>query len=171
MISSDVVTWIGTGVSMVGAAVAIWQAFEAKSAAKKVVELRDDIIGKHEHGILSDLDGKLTAAHKTMDKYGPGASASRRMGSVIIADATSVRAFVAEFQRHNEMLQSTLGLPVLELPSTLNSLLDQFGASQTDVDRLKFGAQIYQELSLFRGSMKQAIDTKVFGSTKTVPRT
>lgn len=163
MTGSDVGTWIGTAFSILGAAIAIWQARIAKTAAAHAEEMRDELTAKHEQNELSALDGILTSACRAMDKYGPGATEGRRAGVNHVADAAAVRALTAAMDRHREMLTRTLGGTCDTVRERLNALLIQFADAQAGEDRLAKGREIYQEITTLTGNMKHAIDGKVFG--------
>lgn len=162
--SSDTVTWIGTIVSIIGAVIAIWQACRAKSAAKRAEEMRNEIAGKHAHSELSVLDGLLAAACKAMDKYGPGRNPNTLRGTKPDSDADAVRAFTAALDRHSALLTKAFGKPCNDVRDRVNGLLDEFAAAPSVVERLPKGSEIYQEITIFSGNIKQAIDAKTFGN-------
>lgn len=163
MLSSDTVTWIGTIFSILGAAIAIWQAKQAVSAAKRAEQMRDEIAGKSAHTELSALDAMLTAACNAMDKYGPGAQPVRRRGASPDSDAATVRAFTAAMDRHHDLLAATFGGPCNAVRDRINGQLDQFAAAANDAARVQAGKEVYSEIIIFSGNMKRAIDAKVFG--------
>ena len=170
MTGSDIGTWLGTLFSIIGAAIAVWQSMQAKKAAKRAEEMRDEIAVKHEHSDLSGLDGVLAAACRAMDKYGPGVGSIVRRGASSEADAASVRAFTAGMDRHREMLTKAFGRPCDDLSERVNRLLGEFGEAATEADRLAKGREIYLEITMFSGNMKQALDGKLFGKGVGLPR-
>lgn len=159
---SDTVTWIGTAFSIIGAGIAIQQAYVAGSAAKRAEKARKAIMGKYEHGELGVLDGVLSAAFKAMEKYGPGCRASSLRGTSPDSDAIAVRAFTAALDRHTEMLTKTFGGPCADVRDRINGLLDEFGAAGTADERLPKGKAIYLEITTFSGNMKKAMDARTF---------
>lgn len=159
---SDTVTWIGTAFSIIGAGIAIWQAWRARRAANQAEAARREIIGRYEHGELGALDGVLAAACRAMEKYGPGSRVATLRGTSPDSDANSVRAFTAALDRNTEMLNRTFGGPCADVRDRINALLDEFGASATADDRLPKGKAIYLEITTFSGNMKKALDTKTF---------
>lgn len=170
MTSSDIGTWIGTAFSIIGAAIAIWQARQAISAAHRAEEVRDEIETQHQHIELSGLDGVLAAACRAMDKYGPGVGSIKRRGASPEADAAVVRAFTAGMDRHREMLNEAFGKPCDDVRDRINGLLADFGNASDDGARLTKGQAIYLEISTFSGNMKQALDKRVFGRPAAHPR-
>lgn len=162
MSPSDIGTWIGTAVSIVGAVITIWQARAAVSAAQSAKQMRDEIEGKKTHGELSEVSGILTGALSAMSKYGPGQNPSSLIGSQPHIDAESVRTFTASLDLHSHILQQTLGTSCVPLRSKINKALDEFGMATTDEDRLKKGKIIYSAISEFSGSMKRVRDGFVF---------
>ena len=170
MTSSDIGTWIGTAVSILGAAIAVWQARQATSAANRAKEVRDEIEMSHQHGELSGLDSLLAAACRAMDKYGPGVGPIKRRGASPEEDAAVVRAFMAGMDRHRVMLNTTFGKPCDDVRDRINGLLVDFGEAPDDAVRLEKGRAIYLEITTFSGNMKQALDKKVFGKAVPEPR-
>ncbi len=159
---SDTVTWIGTGFSILGAIIAIWQAYRARKAADEVEKARNQIIGRYEHGELGALDGVLATACRAMEKYGPGSRAATLRGTSPDSDANSVRAFTAALDRNTDMLNKAFGGSCTDVRDRVNALLDDFGAATTVDERLPKGKAIYLEITTFSGNMKKALDSKTF---------
>lgn len=68
---TDYATWLGTGLSIVAMIVSIWQACRAKGSADQAKKMRDEISVRSAHNELSNLNGLLGSAIRSMDKYGP----------------------------------------------------------------------------------------------------
>lgn len=164
---SDTVTWIGTAFSIIGAAIAVWQARRARTAAQQAELARKQIVGRYEHGELGTLDGVLSAACKAMEKYGPGSRAASLRGTSPDSDANAVRAFTAALDRNTEMLTKAFGGPCVDVRDRINGLLDEFGAAPTVDQRLPKGKEIYLEVTTFSGNMKKALDAKTFAADDT----
>lgn len=162
---SDFGTWLGTLFSVAGAYIAIRQAREAKSFAENAKEIRDDIVSKHEHGELRNLDEVLTSAHRAMDKYGPGSKPTSRRGASPHEDAAKVRALTAALDRHREMLSQGFGTSCEGVRDRLNNLLTSFGVTEDADERNRCGLAIYLEITTFSGNVKHILDKKVFGAT------
>ena len=160
--TNETVTWIGTAFSILGAGIAFWQARRARTAADKVEAARNQIVGRYQHGELGALNGVLSAALSAMDKYGPGSSVARLIGASADNDANAVRAFTAALDRNTEMLSKAFGGRCVQVRDRINRLLDEFGAAQTDDERLQRGKAIYLEISTFSGNIKKALDAGTF---------
>ena len=158
--TSETVTWIGTAFSILGAGIAIWQAWQARTSASKAETARQQIIGRFEHGELGVLDGVLAAALKAMEKYGPGSRASSLRGTSPDSDANAVRAFTAALDRHTDMLTKAFGGPCVDVRDPINALLVEFGAARSAEERLPKGTEIYLEITTFTGNMKKALDDR-----------
>lgn len=159
---SDTVTWIGTGVSIAGGLLSLWQAGNARSAAEKAERARKEISGRYDHRELSALDADVAAALRAMEKYGPGARPSSIRGASFDNDANVVRLFTAALDRHAEMLSKAFAGPCDDVRDRINAWLNEFGAAPTAADRLEKGKSIYLEIATFSGNMKKALDTGTF---------
>jgi hypothetical protein len=162
MTLTDFLTWFSTGVTLIGTGVAIWQAKEARSAAKEAKGMRDEIANRSKDGELSELKGRLNAASRSMDKYGPGAGPIARKGASTKHDVGVVRELTAELARHRSMLTQQIGTPIQETISKINNKLNDFAASSNDEDRLRNGRDIYSELLELEGNLKATLDEKLF---------
>ena len=60
------------------------------------------------------------------------------------------------------MLTKAFGGRCVQVRDRINRLLDEFGAAQTDDDRLPKGKAIYLEISTFSGNIKKALDARTF---------
>jgi hypothetical protein len=162
MTLTDFLTWFSTVVTLIGTGVAIWQARQARTAAKEAKRMRDEIAQRSQDGELSKLNGRLIAASRSMDKYGPGAGPNARRGASTENDAQMVRELTAELARHRSMLTQQIGAPIEETISKINNKLNDFAASSNETDRLRNGREIYNELLELEGNLKATLDEKLF---------
>jgi len=159
---TDYATWFGTGLSIVAMIVSIWQAFRAKNAATQAERMRNEIAVRSAHNELSNLNGLLGSAIRSMDKYGPGATASARRGCSPDSDAASVRAVTSEMMRLQSLLIKTFGQEVGELIKRINRLLRSFAESKDVAERDARGIDIYTEIVEFSGNMKKELDGTIY---------
>ena len=162
MTPTDIATWLSTALTVLATGITIWQAREARTAAKEAKGMRDEIAQRSQDGELSKLNGRLIAASRSMDKYGPGAGPNSRRGASSENDAQIVRELTAELARHRSMLSQKIGTPIEETISKINSKLNDFAASATDADRLRNGHDIYTELLELEGNLKATLDENLF---------
>lgn len=163
IVNSDQVTWLGTVVSIVGAAVAIWQAWEAWRAARKAATIRDEIASTRAHLELNDFDKLLIAALQAMDKYGPGRKPSQLRGLSNVKDADAVRSLTAAMSRHEKLLSKSFGSKSGEVCDRLNAMLIEFGNATTTDDLIDHGRAIYTEISTLSGNLKGVLDDRAVG--------
>lgn len=162
MTGTDWATWVGTGLALLSMAEAMRQARQAKSAAKRAEEMRDEIARRNAHSELSGLNGVLGAALRAMDKYGPGAGPNVRRGCSPDGDAASVRALTGEMARLRDLLVEKLGDGVSVVITDLNRLLVKFAGSKSDGERVRYGCDIYNEIVELSGNLKKELDGEIY---------
>lgn len=167
---SDIGTWLGTAFSIIGAAIAIWQARQAKASATRAETIRNEIAENNEQIELAGLDTILAGACRAMDKYGPGAGSIKRRGASPEGDASAVRTLTASLDRHRDLLEDAFGKICVDFRDRVNDLLGEFGSATSDADRLEIGKEIYLELTILSGHMKRALDRRTFGNSPLGPR-
>ena len=159
---TDYATWLGSGLSIIAMIVSIWQAFRAKGSADQAEKMRDEISVRSAHNELSNLNGLLGSAIRSMDKYGPGATANARRGCSPDSDAASVRAVTSEMIRLKNLLIETFGQEVDELIKKINDLLKKFAQPKDSTDRDELGYMIHAEIVEFSGNMKKELDSALY---------
>lgn len=159
---TDGATWVGTGLTAIGMGVTIWQARQAKNAASRAEEMRDEIAKRNAHSELSGLNGALGAAIRAMDKYGPGAGPNARRGCSPNGDAATVRALTGEMTRLRVLLVEKFGDGVGDVVTSVNQLLVNFAAAPNDAQRVQHGCDIYNEIVEFSGNIKNELDGNIF---------
>ena len=162
MTGIDAVTWIGTGITIIGTGVAIWQACQAKSAAERAEEMRDEIANRSAHSELSGLNGLLVAAIRVMDKYGPGTGPEVRRGCSPASDAAAVRALTGEMARLRSLLVEKLGGEVNDIIPKINALLVDFARATNVAERDQRGGDIYNEIVELSGNIRKELDGNIF---------
>jgi len=159
---TDYATWLGTGLSIIAMIVSICQALRAKNSAEQAKRMRDEISVRSSHNELSNLNGLLGSAIRSMDKYGPGATENARRGCSPDSDAGSVRAVTSEMIRLKNILIETFGQEVDELIRKINDLLKKFAQSIGPTERDEFGYMIHAEIVEFSGNMKKELDGGIY---------
>jgi len=143
--------------------VTIWQASQAKNAAARAEEMRDEIAKRNAHSELSGLNGALGAAIRAMDKYGPGAGPNARRGCSPNSDAATVRALTGEMTRLRVLLVDKFGNEVGTIIANVNQLLVNFAAASNDAQRVQHGCEIYNEIVELSGNIKNELDGSIYG--------
>lgn len=160
---TDGATWVGTGLALISMGVAIWQARQAKSAAAHAEEMRNDIASRAAHSELSGLNGRLAAAIRAMDKYGPGAGRAARRGNSPESDAATVREVTGKMVELRDLLVKKFGNEVGDVITKVNELLIDFAEAPNPAEQLKHGGDIYNEILEFRGNIKKVLDRTIYG--------
>jgi hypothetical protein len=160
---TDLATWIGTGLAIISMGVAIWQACRATNAAARAEKMRNEITNRNAHSELASLSGALSAAIRSIDKYGPGAGPGLRRGSSPESDAASVRALTSEMTRLRELLVEKFGNEVSDVIKKINDLLIDFASAPGASERNQLGRDIFFEIVEFSGNIKKELDLNIFG--------
>lgn len=167
---SDFATWLGTFVSLIGAAITIQQARKANTLVTEANNIRNDIVSRFSQNELRDLEKLLSNATVAMDKYGPGASETKRIGSSISKDAAQVRILLAELTRQRDTFENNTSISITKLINDINRALIELGGSTEESMTMARGCEIYLYLTDFSAHLKRAIDKRVFGANVAGPR-
>ncbi len=102
-----VISVAGALASIIAAAIAIWQASKARSAAGEAEKIREQMIGQRETSELSQVQVNCRRAQNTMVKYGPAATNSRvyctnRHGTVRIYGYPDGRVWIRQQRTTNK---------------------------------------------------------------------
>lgn len=89
-----VLTILGTVASIIGAIIAIHQAYKSKQSADKAESVRLQLIHQRKTSELAALDATCRKAHKSMEKYGPAATTFSLEGISQGAGAGDVQEFI-----------------------------------------------------------------------------
>jgi hypothetical protein len=161
----DVATWLGTLASIVGAAVAVWQAKVAKKEADRATQLQATIIGRAMHVDLTEVDTSVTKAVTAMAKYGPRGNAAGLVGYEPGRDAGTVQEVIEVLDRHQAALLVEIGPDCGTLRNALVQKLGQFSAQADEAGHLARGRQIYLELTSFSGNVQTALRNKLLAAS------
>jgi hypothetical protein len=166
---TDIITWVGTVVTIISMSVAIWQASMAWDAATKAEKMRDEIANRNFHGELSGLNGVLAAAIRAMDKYGPGSKPKSRLGCSPDTDVTTVRALTTEMAKLRHLLVERFEDDANTLISRFNTLLVNFAEATSNKEQDKICGDIYSDLTEFSGNIKKELDQNTYGKGLVMP--
>jgi hypothetical protein len=162
MTPSDVVTWIGTTVSVFSAGYAVLQAKRAKSAVHIAESLREQIISRYEGHDLQSLEPLVKAAQEAMRKYAMPATTSARRGSTPGKDANAVIKLNEEISLKKHILEKFFGREIGTFQNDFTNLISNFRFQQNDEEQASLGGEIHRMISDFSGELKAVLDKNIF---------
>ncbi len=154
-------TAIGTVASVLGAAVSIWQARRARSAAQQASRIRRELAGRREASELGSLEACCRRAQARVTKYGPAASPDSLRGIDRSADAGVVQEFVLLLREHRQYFGPRTPNAADELCSTVEVALRSFARAGDSEAGAVAGSEILLALSSFLPRLKRAHETKL----------
>ena len=160
MNTMEVLTWLGTILSVIGAGISIWQAIRSNSAADEARRIRSLLIDHRETSELSLIQASCRKAQKSMDKYGPGSAAHNLHGISSANDARDVQEFVFCLQEQRAHFGETQPNQVDNFCNVLVPLLDEFAQAYDPNLLREKGKQIVLQLSEFSAVIKLHLDRK-----------
>ena len=155
--------WLATASSIVtlfGAIVSVYQAIQAKSAAKAAIEARDEIRERRGLSILSDILSQARQCQNMMTKYGPTSTAENLSGVSFSSDGTRLQEFVLFAREHQHYWPSKEAnlTPIAQFCEALNVLLKSFGNAKDPAEYKEKGNEILQLLSGFVSQLREMVD-------------
>ena len=153
-------TWFGAGLSIIGAAVSIWQAIRSQSAAKEAQRIRAQMIDHREAAELSQVQASCKKAQKSMEKYGPASIAGSLNGISPEKDAGDVQEFIFFLREQRAHFGMSRPNEADQFCEILLPLLDDFAQAANTVILRDFGKQIAIHLSSISAVIKMHLDGK-----------
>lgn len=151
------ITAFGTIASIWGAIVSVRQAMASKESAGNAERARIQIVNQRRTSDLAELKVHCERAQKSMEKYGPGASAESLSGINPDNDAIDVRTLLLEANKNRESFQRG---EVDIFVSNISPLLDTFVKFKERSRIQKNGKAVLMEVSNFIAVVKSSHDTK-----------
>lgn len=150
-------TILGTVASIWGAIISIQQAVASKKSADEAARARQQIVNQRRTSDLAELKVYCERAQKSMEKYGPGASAMSLSGINPDNDASEVRTLLLEAIKNREAFQRG---EVDIFAGKISPLLDTF-VKQNESSRIQpNGKAVLMEVSNFLAVVKSSHDAK-----------
>lgn len=152
-----VITVIGTGASIWGAAISLKQAKAAKNSADEASRVQGQLINQRKTSELAELKVHCEKAIKCMEKYGPSSPQTSIRGVRSKPDADEVQNLILEA---NKIKGAFLKGEVDVFVSKITPLLEKFvDPAQTTNIKLN-GQTILMEVSSFLSVVKASLDSK-----------
>ena len=148
--------------SIIGAAIAVWQAHRAVKAASKAESLRDEIVKRTSSGELGELESLLSLALRRMAAYSPGRTAKSLSGRNSNDDADAVSDFKTKLMQISSIVDDEFNNACQQLFNALNTELIAFGNASNDTIRLRHGNAIHSLLVTFSNHLHTARTSKQF---------
>jgi hypothetical protein len=155
---------VGGIASILGATVAIWQAYSARRAASEAKRVRDQFAALRRTEDLAELRSHCRRAQNALMKYGPASADSSLRGVDFQADAQVVQKAVVFAKEQRGTFKSTYASEVDLFYEKAQRLLQQFTEAGAVAARKAYGGQILEHLSRFLALIKQAIDGQAMPS-------
>lgn len=150
-------TIVGTIASIWGANVSIQQAIASKKSAGEAERARQQIVNQRRTSDLAELKVHCERAQKSMEKYGPGASATSLSGINPDNDVADVRTLLLEANKNQESFHRG---EVKIFVGKISPLLDTF-VKQNERSRMQQnGKAVLMEVSNFLAVVKSSHDAK-----------
>jgi hypothetical protein len=165
MDANAILTWAGIIITTVGTGVTIWQAWDARQAAKKAKQIRDQLIQHRNVSELARIQTACKKAQKSMDKYGPGFSPERLIGLASNSDGEDVQEFLTLLIEHRAYFGNSNPNTADDFYNTLTRLLNSFVTAQDDATRRRRGILIVTNLGSFAAVIKDRLES----SSESVP--
>jgi hypothetical protein len=160
----DAATAWGLGLTVLGAVASVWgavvsvqQAIASKKSAGEAQRARQQIVNQRRTSDLAELKVHCERAQKSMEKYGPGASAMSLSGINPDNDAADVRTLVLEANKNRESFQR--GEADIFV-GKISPLLDTFVHAKERSRVQQNGKAVLMEVSNFLAVVKSSHDAK-----------
>lgn len=152
-----VITVIGTGASIWGAATSLKQAKAAKTSADEASRVQGQLINQRKTSELAELKVHCEKAIKCMEKYGPSSASTSVRGVRSKSDADEVQNLILEANKSKGVfLKGEVDVFVLKVTPLLEKFVDPLQA-----DNIKLNGQtILMEVSSFLSVVKASLDSK-----------
>lgn len=150
-------TIFGTVASIWGAVVSIQQAIASKKSADEAARATQQIVNQRRTSDLAELKVHCERAQKSMEKYGPGASAVSLSGVNPDNDAADVRTLLLEANKNRESFQRG---EVEIFVGKISPLLDAFVLPKERSRIQPNGKALLMEVSNFLAVVKSSHDAK-----------
>ncbi|RZL61375.1 MAG: hypothetical protein EOP81_17150 [Variovorax sp.] len=150
-------TILGTVASIWGAIISIQQAVASKKSASEAKRATQQMVNQRRTSDLAELKVHCERAQKSMEKYGPGASAMSLSGINPDNDAADVRTLLLEANKNRESFhRGEVDIFVVKI----SPLLDMFvhGKERTRIQQN--GKAVLMEVSNFLAVVKSSHDAK-----------
>ncbi|MBL4665718.1 MAG: hypothetical protein JKY23_07245 [Nitrospinaceae bacterium] len=156
---------IGALASLIGASIAIWQAYAAKTAAKQAKEARAQIIDHRKTSEVTKLQLSCDTAQSSMEKYGPSSSPdSIRIyltGTTPNRDADAVQSFMLLLKEHRLMFGFKNPNVADESVESIKKILVFFSKSYDSPEKLKeHGTELLMKINDMSSTIKKHYDDK-----------
>ena len=160
----DAATAWGLGLTILGTIASLWgaifsyqQAIAAKSSAGEAARARSQIVNQRRTSDFAELKVHCERAQKSVEKYGPGASALSLTGINPENDATEVRNLMLEANQMRDSFQKGEGQIFV---SKISPLLDLFVQPKEHSRIQQNGNAVLMEVSNFLSVVKSNYDAK-----------
>lgn len=149
---------LGTLASLLGAAVAVWQAKRSRDAAHEAEAVRKQLVNRRKTSELAQLHAACKRAQKVMVKYGAGSTPAALEGISPRNDAAEVQDFILSVREHRELFGCARPNQADQFCQVVESLLADFTEAQTTETLRKNGKQLLQHINNMTSIIKGRFD-------------
>ena len=156
---SDSITYIATGLSIIGGCIAIWQAYKATTEANRIEKYRDEIITVRKAVDFSSIEAILSRTISLISKYGPASSKSSLLGVNPQKDAEEVQHFITTLRKNKSLFKGYFS-EIDDLCNEISDLVSELVKSYPgDHESMKQkGTVLFHRLTDFAPALKGNLD-------------
>lgn len=155
----DNITFIATGLSIIGGLIAIWQAYIATREANRVEQYRNEIITVRKAVDFSSIEATLSRTINLISKYGPASSESSLFGVNPQKDAEEVQHFITILRKNKPLFEgyfSEIDDLCNEISDLVNELVKSYPGNYVEMKNK--GTTLYHRLTDFSPALKGNLD-------------
>ena len=151
-------TWVGVAASIIGAAIALWQARKSRNSAETAVAIAKHLKEHKEISEIAKLQQNCQNTIKGMEKYG-SSSPESLLGVNKEKDAIDVQTFITILFEHTNYFYNKYETnQATETAKHLEDVLKKF-VEETDIKKARpFGREILKTLNRFSAIIKNKIE-------------
>lgn len=147
--------------SIAGGIFSFWQARKSESAAKRVQEIKAQLLTNKETSEVTELLSVHKKAQHSMERFGPGTIPSTLNGITPANETCDVQEFFALLKQHRNLFGQNKPNQADEFCDRLTIALEAFAQAKNDKDLLKTGKDLYILLVDFSPVLKYLMDEKL----------
>lgn len=155
---SDVINWVGSICSILGAAYAFKQASVAKTAAKLSESIKRQLINHRKTSELAELQALLKAAQNAFNKYG-ATNPSLLKGIDHNSDAQVVLEFINKLKVLRDYFADHFDNAADKAYDEINAILAKFKSATAPNTVSKLGAEILNLVTGFSPNLQRELNT------------
>lgn len=153
---SELVSWIGSICSIIGAGYAVKQANIATSAAELAQSIKKQLINHRKTSELAELQALLNTAQKAFTKYG-ASSPSVLAGIAHNSDAEVALDFIHKLKSFRDYFADHFSNAADDTYAEINDELVAFKKAKTGVKISEHGANILTSIASFSPNLKREL--------------